>query len=69
MIGLAAALGIALIALVALFVRAARARKSASRPSAYRNIHEDEMTEPKVGLYDAEGGQSRYADPYSDHRQ
>ena len=54
-----------IIAAILLF-RIVRARRQKMAPSAYRNIHDAEMSEPKVALYDAEGGRSRYADPYSD---
>ena len=41
-------------------------RKENARPSAYRSIHDAESHEPKAPLYGAEGGSSRYADPYND---
>ena len=41
-------------------------RGQKARPSAYRSIHDTESSGTHAPLYGAEGGQSRYADPYHD---
>ena len=41
-------------------------RGNNARPSAYRSIHDNESSGTHAPLYGAEGGQSRYADPYHD---
>ena len=65
---LAGALGLGIIAAIVAVVMARR-NKASARPSAYRSIHEAESSEPKAALYDAEGGHSRYSDPYHDATQ
>ena len=41
-------------------------REEKARPSAYRSLHEAESTGTNAPLYGAEGGKSRYSDPYQD---
>ena len=41
-------------------------RKAKTNHSAYRTIHDAESKTTSAPLYGAEGGQSRYADPYAD---
>ncbi|RPD82309.1 hypothetical protein L226DRAFT_564896 [Lentinus tigrinus ALCF2SS1-7] len=65
MVVLASVLGVGIVAAIAAIV-SSRRRKGSAPPSAYRNIHEAEFNEPKAALYDAEGGHSRYSDPYHD---
>ncbi|RDX51129.1 hypothetical protein OH76DRAFT_353547 [Lentinus brumalis] len=66
MFALAGALGLGIVGAIIAVIMARRAKNASSRPSAYRTIHEAESHEPKAALYDAEGGQSRYSDPYHD---
>ncbi|KAI0720039.1 hypothetical protein C8T65DRAFT_706047 [Cerioporus squamosus] len=63
---LAGALGLGIIAAIIAVIVARRSSKASAQPSAYRTIHEAEFSEPKAALYDAEGGHSRYSDPYHD---
>ncbi|KAI0709601.1 hypothetical protein C8T65DRAFT_609190 [Cerioporus squamosus] len=66
-IALASALGLGIIgAIIACVVGRKKKDSNGPRPSAYRTIHEAESSEPKAPLYGAEGGQSRYSDPYAD---
>ena len=58
-------LGVFVIGSIAACVMGRR-KKNQARPSAYRSLHEAESHEPKAPLYGAEGGSSRYADPYRD---
>ncbi|TBU48115.1 hypothetical protein BD309DRAFT_885129 [Dichomitus squalens] len=61
---LAAVLGVGIIG--ALIACAVGRRKEKAGPSAYRSLHEAESSGTNAPLYGAEGGQSRYADPYQD---
>ena len=61
---LASVLGVGIIgAIIACVVGR---RKEKARPSAYRSLHEAESTGTNAPLYGAEGGKSRYSDPYQD---
>ncbi|KAI0756339.1 hypothetical protein C8Q80DRAFT_1128042 [Daedaleopsis nitida] len=51
---------------IVMFVRARRNKRNGMRPSAYSTLHATEAFEPKAALYDAEGGHSKYDDPYRD---
>ncbi|RDX54909.1 hypothetical protein OH76DRAFT_848874 [Lentinus brumalis] len=65
-IALASVLGLGVIGAIIACVVSRKKKDNGPRPSAYRNIHDAESTEPKIPLYGAEGGQSRYSDPYGD---
>ena len=63
---LAALLGVGILGAIVACVLGRRNKVDGARPSAYRSIHDAESHEPKAPLYGAEGGASRYADPYND---
>ena len=63
---LASLLGVAVIGGLIACIAGCRRKKDATGPSAYRSLHDAEAREPKAPLYGAEGGSSRYSDPYQD---
>ncbi|KAI1795540.1 hypothetical protein LXA43DRAFT_970466 [Ganoderma leucocontextum] len=64
MIVFASLFGLTAIGSIVMCVRGRGGGKA--QPSAYRSIHETESSGTHAPLYGAEGGQSRYADPYHD---
>ena len=64
MVVFASLFGVAVVGGIVMCVFGNRGQKA--RPSAYRSIHDTESSGTHAPLYGAEGGQSRYADPYHD---